>query len=46
MTTKGEKKEHIKVFVLTGPETSGIVAHEIKQNGKIETEDTPTCTLA
>ena len=36
MTTKGEKKEHIKVFVLTGPETSGIVAHEFKQNGKVD----------
>lgn len=37
MTTNGGKKEHIKVFVLTGPETSGIVAHEVKNSqGDIE----------
>lgn len=37
MTTNGQEKEHIKVFVLTGPETSGIVAHELKNSqGDIE----------
>ena len=35
MSSKGEKKERIKVFVLTGPETSGIVAHEYKEDGKV-----------
>ena len=36
MTTTNNKsgKENIKVYVLTGPETSGIVAHEFKENGK------------
>ena len=36
MTTANNKsgKENIKVYVLTGPETSGIVAHEFKENGK------------
>jgi ABC-type amino acid transport substrate-binding protein len=34
MSSKGNKKEIIKVFVLTGPETNGIVAHKYtKEDG-------------
>ena len=36
MSSKGEKKERIKVFVLTGEETNGIVAHKYKEQGNTD----------
>ena len=36
MTTNEKEKEHIKVFVLTGDETNGIVAHKYKKEGKTD----------
>ena len=37
MTKNRQEKEQIKVFVLTGPDTNGIVAHKyVKEDGKTD----------